>query len=1315
MNSPHLQLPERFELKQPLGRGGFGQVYCVHDRERDETVALKVLSEVNATNLMSFKAEFRGLSGLHHPNLVMLYELIEHNGQWFFTMEIIHGVDFLEYIRGMSREDYISHQSKPKWSSELTKATTLGDTVNASDSSGHNSLAMRFTDTFIDNLVTTPQHEDDFELPFFDEDRLRHALRELYHGVSALHRSGILHRDIKPSNVLVDDDGRLAMLDFGLIAQIKPELNVEQLKNNDKNKHIQYIGTPHYMSPEQAMGNKIGPSSDWYSVGAMLYEVLTGRRPVEGGSPLQILVQKNTHDPLDVMELNPSSPRDLAKLCMRLLARNPLDRPSSQEIAQILGVEEERNVVLPTHKRLENTGEHENKLLPFVGRKKELGQLYHALDKVRSDKASGVQLVHVSGPSGMGKSRLMNCFLEAVMSQKDTLVLHGRCFKTEFVPYKALDLLMDMLAKYLEMLPLDKMPDISNIQLAALSILFPTLGQKFELSEQSEVLSQQDSSSLRLLAFDALRVLLGALAEQHTLVLYIDDVHWGDEDSALLLEHVLRPPNAPPLLLLMSWREEDQYSSVFLKSLAKAQQRWNEPLSVTHVQLKELDSDESHELVNQLVEERGVDANLRYHIYKESQGNPLFIGEFVHYASDLKEDESPRLALEDVISRRIKTLEPAARRLLECVCISGQPLERSIARTLAEVNGAYQSTISLLRSELLLKFSSAFTSSVGERRTSDEFLDVYHAKIREAVIHHMNPVNLFSTHEALATILANGDESEPDRIAHHYMEARQGLKAVPYLLKSAERSEKALAMDRAARALETALELGDFSRAQRGEIYTRLGKLYGFLGRGLESVGAYRRAVEFSSYDMQSSLEHRIAEQLLRVGKFEEGRVLLFDLLDRQGVFTPRSNARLLAEIAALRAKLAWRGLQVQDSGALVGDFEEGRTRAELIWSAAQMLSVMDLKLGAYFASLHLLESLESANPDHLCLSLTLEAVHLCGSAKGRAKAVELLRRAEGILPDVQDTGYCSGFVAFGWGMLRYLEGHWVKSNEYFMNAEQILATQCKGVVWELDGARFYQSFCQEHIGGFSWFNNRLPVYLDLARKRQDLLYTTNWRLWSYLTHLVRDEPELANHEVDEAIKEWSTKTFLIQDFWWLISKAKIALYQNEPVWALDLIDSQASRLKRSLLLQNETVEMMTEEVQAQLSMALLLDRQVDARMSRKLRSRCERHISTLSKSSLTFCSLRARGLSLQLAWLDGERRTALKEAELLFTLTMAEGMKPYAYALNMLRALMIGLHEPLAMSLLEEAERWFKAQDVKNPRAFARILCPVLSFLPET
>src|SRR5579883_2826523 len=227
----------RFEIVRRIGEGGMGVVYEARDRERGTHVALKTLQRFDAERLLYLKQEFRSLEDIQHPNLVSLGELMRDGETWFFTMELVSGVDLVTYVTGRA--------SRRRDASE---DATVAEPMSASDPSSSGER---------------PRVPD--QRPHaFDPDKLRRSFAQLAGALRALHLAGKVHRDIKPSNVLVADDGRVVLVDFGLLfdaAGPPPEDTV--------------VGTARYMAPEQAANEAVGPPADWYSFGVVLYECLT--------------------------------------------------------------------------------------------------------------------------------------------------------------------------------------------------------------------------------------------------------------------------------------------------------------------------------------------------------------------------------------------------------------------------------------------------------------------------------------------------------------------------------------------------------------------------------------------------------------------------------------------------------------------------------------------------------------------------------------------------------------------------------------------------------------------------------------------------------------------------------------------------------------------------------------------------------------------------------------------------------------------------------------------------------------------------------
>ncbi|HEY0136726.1 MAG TPA: protein kinase, partial [Nannocystis sp.] len=573
----------RFRIRGRLGAGSMGVVYEAHDRERDEVVALKTLLHAEANALYRFKREFRALADIHHRNLVALHELLVDEQQCFFTMERVVGCTFLEYVRpehGPATDDPTFEGLDPEGDTgdlgdtrvpgddpdeveESQPADSLADASLASDGSfvtdatlardlslGRASLLDASLEP--ETPPTRAASEDRPTGGAVDLARLRNALGQLAEGVVALHQAGIVHRDLKPSNVMVTEDGRVVILDFGLATELTrpgaPEAEEDGL-----------TGTAAYMAPEQVAHGRGVAASDWYAVGVMLYEALAGVRPYTGAL-LQVLLAKRQHDPPPLAQVAPHAPHDLAMLCEMLLRRDPATRPGDADVLRLLGR-------ATRDAGSSGSGQIPRGLdAPLVGRTAHLQALRDAFAATARGQAV---TVYVHGPSGAGKSALVRGFLDELTGQDPRpVILSGRCYLRESVPYKALDPVVDSLSRFLNAMPEEQARVLMPRDLWALARLFPVMQTVVDnLHGRGPAAAVLDQVELRRRAFAALRELLGRLADRRRVVITIDDLQWADADSSALLDGLLRPPDAPALLLLASFRSEEIDHQPFLREL----------------------------------------------------------------------------------------------------------------------------------------------------------------------------------------------------------------------------------------------------------------------------------------------------------------------------------------------------------------------------------------------------------------------------------------------------------------------------------------------------------------------------------------------------------------------------------------------------------------------------------------------------------------------------------------------------------------------------------------------------------------------------
>jgi len=271
---------DRYEIIEQLGTGGMGSVYRVEDKKIHEDVALKLIKPEIAADkktIERFSNELKVARKIAHRNVCKMYDIGESEGSHFITMEYVPGEDLKSFMRRAK---------------QLSIPTVI-------------SIA-----------------------------------KQVCGGLDEAHKLGIVHRDLKPSNIMIDKDGNVHIMDFGIARSVK----TEGITGTGV-----MIGTPEYMSPEQVEGKDIDQRSDIYSLGVILYEMVTGRVPFEGETPLSIARKHADKEPLDPKSINLQVPDDLSKLILKCLEKDKDSR--FQSVAEIQSELENIEKGIPTTDR----------------------------------------------------------------------------------------------------------------------------------------------------------------------------------------------------------------------------------------------------------------------------------------------------------------------------------------------------------------------------------------------------------------------------------------------------------------------------------------------------------------------------------------------------------------------------------------------------------------------------------------------------------------------------------------------------------------------------------------------------------------------------------------------------------------------------------------------------------------------------------------------------------------------------------------------------------------------------------------------------
>lgn len=1009
-----------------------------------------------------------------------------------------------------------------------------------------------------------------------DEAGVRHLVAQAVDALRAIHAVGAVHRDIKPSNLVVDGQRRVFVLDLGLA-----ELGRRLVPGKE------VAGTLAYLAPEALFGSA-SPASDWFSLGAVLAEAIGGRLPWEPWSFTDRVVPPE--------RLRASLPEPcwpwLVDAIVGLLAPDPARRRA--EVERGAG---------------DAPGEPPSSI--FVGRTGELARLEQALRL-----ASGGErvLVEIEGPAGIGKTSLLEAFLAPLRERREVVVVAGDCHHTEQIPYRALDPVLEDLAEALrrragfgdeEAIALLRRWQMVGTLPGRLMAVEPTPEPSGPRSA-SRVPSEQRREALR-----ALQQVWTALRRSATTVVVLENVQWGDADSASLLWELVEP--AGPLLLVLSRRSGE--------SVGPFEERWRTlgwSGSRESIVLGELPEPDGAALVASL--RPGAGAHEVEAIVRAAKGVPFLLQGLS------RADDGGVGDLRSLTERRLARLDDHAVRLLRLLSLQPEPLPTAVLLEAAGVGPGGIVALRRLESAGLVRNESAAQ------------IALYHELLREPVRSTHDRGAEPELHDRLAGAL---HALAPDRIEArvvHLVGAGRVTDAADACHDGADAARQRMEFLREAAWLRRELEL----RERRDvDLLERCALAYYNAGHHAQAGEAYVEAFQAAASSDASSrrierLKARAADALTAAGRVDAGEAIYRELLVDKGVPYVRSRARGIAEGM-------WHRLR-----ANVAPFQPPRVESlhdpwemELLRSTAQKLTLSRMHVAFAMSGLHFARAMRGGTALDQAEAIATEATFQAGLGGWWAKRSEaLIQRLEWLFSTYELPAHRN--VEQTRGPWHWHFGRWAACAADCGRAAQRIRIENPGDGLRLAIADSFGNSARSFMGDFGTLEQEVDDALQAALDRGDqfahLLLDAGDVGIRYFVRGDLEGAEALSRRVpsyipaDAGVMEYSAATHI----------ARTHLYAGRVREAAEHLHDAIPRLQRNQALAMRVPRAITTELHARALARLALDG------DRKARRGLGRCIAVLRRIDLPFAAAmvaKARG-ALAHAEGDPERaRACYREA----------------------------------------------------------------------
>jgi hypothetical protein len=1030
---------------------------------------------------------------------------------------------------------------------------------------------------------------------------------------------------------------------------------------------------------------------------------------------MQVLRMKLAMEAPAIEKRAPEAPPHLTKLVTRLLRIDAEERPSGEEILRALAPApviqvavrapsvDSMTSVQPGETTLQTDTQTRPSAPTLFGREAEIAQLWDELDLAQEGQST---VVHVRGASGAGKSALVEQFLGQVetsargIGESTMLTLRSRCYEREAMPFKALDGVMDALVRHLAGLDDVAVGHLLPSDIAVLARLFPVLERLHAVQRLlTTAKSRADAVQDRQRAERALRELFGRLAARAPLVLWIDDLQWGDLDSASILASWLDKPIEAPILLVFSYRSEEVTTSTCLRSLlARAAEGGGRRAHEHTISLLALTSNAVEALCAQrLGAHASKHAEVVARIVREAQGSPFLAFQLAALAEAklARGDGLDTLSVGELIEQMGSLLPEDARRLLATLAVAGRPMQPKLALRAAGVKHEGRSHLHALRGLNLVRTRDA----AGER-----LVECYHDRVRESVQASLTADQRRQLHENLLRALEFSGQADADWLHSLALGAEQRDQALHYGILAAERANETLAFERAAELYDTCIQLSNDPGANGGELWSKFALALACCGRGARAADAYLEAAKHASGDAALTFTRFAASHLLRSGRFDEGELQVRRVLGAMNISVPETERAMIAA-------LLWENGRLKLRGTGFVPRKEQDLPANLL-AQLDMLDALSIETQSYdplrsalFSARGLRLALDAGEPTRVVRALSSAAVMATASASAdRARrSEELLGRAEKLARSLGGERVLAG-VYSARAVSAFLLGSMKDVIEPSYEAERLYRADSHGLDYYRRFAAVSSRIGAFHIlGEEKRFLSELRATLQEARDTDNAAAQLQMALNQTVAEEVEGQPELSIPRLDRQRGELPKLHFGTLHVLHLSAVMCAASSTREFEWADAYLRDVWPVYEQSMVRRNATLAFLVHTFRARLNLnrwAVLRGPYDPAALVREDERLISKFVLPSSKAQLLH--VRAR-----LAVLRGDKQQAVpllrQGAEIFAAADRPCDAMRERYALGVL----IGGTE--GESIRSDAEKQLRASGYANPTRAVQAFYPEL------